>query len=205
MSRRTSVLLVAAWVAMPGLALAEEELTPEKIAAIRRDEQAAKAKVDAAHGNRQPSEMSDEERAQVIQDQAAAAQGVMAKHGVSDKEYARHVARMPLEEREAVAKAEKKQEAAAKEKAEREAKEAAQGKDEETKAAEDIPIQQGISDEHPVEMESSGDAASVVEQGLPPGEAAGDEAAAADSMESSQDEAPAAPAAPAKKKSSKKK
>ncbi|MFL5344343.1 MAG: hypothetical protein ACJ8AT_06100 [Hyalangium sp.] len=199
MSRRTSVLLVAAWVAMPGLALAEVELTPEKIAEIHRDEQAAKAKVNAAHGHKDPSEMTNEERAQAIQDEQAAALAVMEKHGVSDKEYSRHVAQMSLEEREAVSKAEKKLEAAAKEKA---AKEAAQGKEEEPKAPEDIPIQQGISDEHPVEMESSGDSASVVEQGLPPGEQAGDEASAADSTEAPKDEAPAAPA---KKKSSKRK
>ena len=201
MPRHLSILLAAAWVAMPGLALAETELTPEKVAEIHRDEESAKAKVDAAHGNKQPSEMTGEERTQVIQEQQAATQKVMDKHGVSDKEYERHVARMSMEEREASKQAEKKLEAAEKEKAAKQAQNDAQGKDEAPKAAEDIPIQQGISEEHPVEMESSGDAASVVEQGLPPGEQAGDEASAGDSAAAPMDEAPAAPA----KKSSRRK
>jgi hypothetical protein len=203
MSRRTTVLLVASWLALPGLAVAEEELTPEKLAKIHRDEQAAQAKVNAAYGNRKPSEMTNEERAQATQDQQAAGLAVLEKHGVSDKEYSRHVAQMPPEEREAVARAEKKLEAD--EKAAREAKEAQKAAEAEGPAAEDIPIQQGISDANPVEMESSGEASSVVEQGLPPGEAGADEAPAADGAEAAAEAAPAAPAAPAKKKSSKRK
>ncbi|MDY7233204.1 hypothetical protein [Hyalangium rubrum] len=169
MSRRTSVLLLASWLTVPGLALAQEaeeqELTPEKIAAIRRDEQKAKDKVNEAYGNRKSSEMSTDERRQVIQEQQQAGQKVMEKHGVSDKEYSRHVARMGREETEAVARAEKALEA--KEKA---AREAEQKKKAEKELPEEVPIQQGISDENPVELEASEDAASVVEQGLPPGE-----------------------------------
>jgi hypothetical protein len=176
MSRRTSVLLLVSWLTAPGVALAQdEELTPEKIAAIRRDEKAAQDKVNEAYGNRKPSEMSTEERRQVIQDQQRAGLDVMAKHGVSDKEYSRHVARMGREEREAVDQAEKKLEAE-----ERAAKAAAEQKkaEQEQRPPEDIPIQQGISDENPVELESSQDAASVVEQGLPPGETGLEEAPA---------------------------
>lgn len=169
MSRRMSVLLLASWLAVPGLALAQEEdqeLTPEKIAAIRRDEQAAKAKVDAEYGNRKSSEMNTEERRQQIQERQKAGLAVLEKHGVSDKEYSRRIARMSREENEAVARAEKNLEA--KEKA---AKEAAEQKKAEQVPPEEVPIQQGISDENPVELEASEDAASVVEQGLPPGEA----------------------------------
>ncbi len=168
MSRRTSVLLLVSWLAAPGAALAQSgELTPEQIAAIRRDEKAAQDKVNDAYGNRKPSEMSTEERRQVIQDQQKAGMDVMAKHGVSDKEYSRQVARMGRDERAAVDQAEKKLEAE-----ERAAKAAEQKKAEQAqKPSEDVPIQQGISDENPVELESSQDAASVVEQGLPPGEA----------------------------------
>jgi hypothetical protein len=191
MSRRTSVLLVASWLAVPGLALAQEELTPEKIAAIRRDEKAAQAKVDAAYGNRKPSEMSTEERRQVIQEQQAAGLGVMEKHGVSDKEYSRHVARMSREEREAVEQAEKKLEAD--EKAAREQKKKQQEAEAEAKAPEDIPIQQGISDENPVELEASEGAGTVVEEGLPPGESGMDELPADVAVETGT-EAPAAPA-----------
>jgi len=193
MSRRTSVLLVASWLAMPGLALAEEELTPEKIAAIRRDEQKAQAKVDAAYGNRKPSEMSNEERQKAAREQQAAGLGVMEKHGVSDKEYSRHVARMSPEEREAVEQAEKKLEAD--EKAAREAAE--KKKQEEAQAPEDIPIQQGISEDNPVELEAAEGAGSVVEEGLPPGEHGMDEMPADEAMEPAAE----APAAPAPKKS----
>ena len=76
MSRRMSVLLVASWLAVPGLAVAED-LPPEKIAAIRRDEQAAQARVSAAYGNRKPSELSNEERRQIIQDQQDAGLAVL--------------------------------------------------------------------------------------------------------------------------------
>jgi hypothetical protein len=196
MSRRTSVLLVASWLAVPGLALAEEELTPEKIAAIRRDEKAAQAKVDAANGNRKSSEMSNEERQQSIRDQQSAGLGVMEKHGVSDKEYSRRVARMTPEEREAVDRAEKKLEA--EEKAKREAEQKKQqGEEAEARAPEDIPIQQGISEDNPVEMETAEGAGNVVEEGLPPGEQGLEEAPANEGMVPVEE----APAAPAPKKS----
>ena len=190
MSRRTSVLLVASWLAVPGLALAQEQqaLTPQKIAEIRRDDQAAQARVNAAYGNRKPSEMSTEERSQATKDQQAAGLAVLEKHGVSDKDYSRQVARMSPEEREAVAKAEKKLEAD--EKAAQEAKKAEETKAEEV-APEDIPVQEGISEENPVEMESSKDAASVVEHGLPPGEQGTDEAPPGEGVAAPTEAAPA--------------
>ena len=55
MSRRLSVLLLSTWLAVPGLALAED-LTPEQIARIQRDEKAALERVNAAHGNKKSSE-----------------------------------------------------------------------------------------------------------------------------------------------------
>jgi hypothetical protein len=176
MSRRTSVLLLVSWLAAPGLALAED-LPPEKIAAIRRDEQAAIAKVNEAYGNRMPSEMSTEERRQVIHDQQQAALSVMEKHGVSDKDYARQVARMGREEREAVSRAEKRLEHEEKARAAREAERRAR----EAQPPEEVPIQLGISDDNPVELESTTDAPAVVEQGLPPGERGLEEAPAAGS------------------------
>lgn len=192
MSRRTSVLLVASWLAVPGLALAEEELTPEKLAAIRRDEKAAQARVDSAYGNRKSSEMSNEERQQSTREQQAAGLGVMEKHGVSDKEYSRRMARLTPEEREAVDQAEKKLEAEEKAKRASEQKKR-EGENAEALAPDDIPIQMGISDENPVELEAAEGAGSVVEQGLPPGEQGTDEMPADESFESAT-EAPAAPA-----------
>ncbi|MBN1207241.1 MAG: hypothetical protein JXB05_20315 [Myxococcaceae bacterium] len=164
MPRRMSVLLVASWLVVPGLAVAED-LPPEKLAAIRRDEQAAQARVNAAYGNRKPSELSNEERRQLIQEHQSAGQEVLKKHGVSDKEYSRQVARMGKEEREAVAQAEKKLDAD-----EKAAREAAATKTQEAQEPEEIPIHLGMNDDNPVELESTQEAASTVEQGLPPGE-----------------------------------
>jgi hypothetical protein len=198
MSRRMPVLLVATWMVIPGLAWAqdeEQELTPEKIAAIHRDEQAAQAKVDAAHGNRKPSEMSPEERQQAIRDQQAAGQDVMAKHGVSDKDYARRVARLSQEERVAVAREEKRLEE--EEKKAKAAREAEKKKKEEEQALdpEDIPIQTGFGDNNPVELESTKGAASVVEEGLPPGADEADGASEAPATGAGMQEVKVAPAA----------
>lgn len=190
-------------MAIPGLAWAQdEELTPEKIAAIRRDEQAAQTKVDAAYGNRKPSEMSPEERQQAIRDQQAAGQDVMAKHGVSDKDYARRVARLSLEEREAVKREEKRlEEEEKKAQAAREAEEKKKKEEEQAMAPEDIPIQTGFGDNNPVELESTEGSASVVEEGLPPGADESDGASEADATEAGMQEVKVAPAAsPAKKK-----
>jgi hypothetical protein len=199
------MLLVATWMAIPGLAWAqdeEQELTPEKIAAIRRDEQAAQAKVDATYSNRKPSEMSSEERQQAIRDQQAAGQDVMAKHGVSDKDYARRVARLSQEERDAVAREEKRlEEEEKKAQAAREAEEKKKNEEEQALAPEDIPIQTGFGDDNPVELESTQGAASVVEQGLPPGAAEADGASEASATEAGMQKVPTAPAAsPSKKK-----
>lgn len=211
MSRRMPMLLVATWMAIPGLAWAqdeEQELTPEKIAAIHRDEQAAQAKVDAAYGNRKPSEMSPEERQQAIRDQQAAGLDVMAKHGISDKDYARRVARLSQAEREAVEREEQRlEEEEKKAQAAREAEEKKKKEEEEQALTpEDIPIQTGFGDNNPVELESTEGSASVVEQGLPPGAEEADGAAAAGVVESGSEEAPATPATPppARKKKRKK-
>jgi hypothetical protein len=203
-----SVLLVATWISVPGLAWAQdEELTPEKIAAIRRDERAAQAKVSAAYGNRMPSEMSTEERQQAIRDQQAAGLAVMEKHGVSDKDYARRVAQLSREELSAVEREEKRlEDEERKAQAAREAEEKRKREEEERALApEDIPIQTGFGDNNPVELESTEEAASVVEQGLPPGAEEADGAAAAGSVRAGAVKAPAAPAAPPAKKKKKKK
>jgi hypothetical protein len=110
MFRRLSVLLCSAWLATP-LAVSAQNLSPEEIARIQLDEKAALKKIDAAHGGKKPSEMSNAERRQVIEEQQAARQAVMARHGVSDKDYARQTARMGPKQNEAVAAAQKQLEA----------------------------------------------------------------------------------------------
>ncbi|MBU8896626.1 hypothetical protein KRR26_13480 [Corallococcus sp. M34] len=177
MSPRLSLALAAACLALPASSRAEDNaLTPEKVAEIRRDESKAQAKVDAANGNRKPSELSSAERKEVIRQQSEASSQVLAKHGVSAKEYARYTARMGREESAQADAAQKRQDEAAKVAAQEAAKKPPEGA-----ANGEIPIQRGFSDAEPVELEATADAPPVVEVGLP-GEAlpaAGDEVAAA--------------------------
>ncbi|MBJ6763963.1 hypothetical protein JGU66_24590 [Myxococcaceae bacterium JPH2] len=178
MSPRLSLALAAACLALPASSRAEDSaLTPEKVAEIRRDESKAQAKVDAANGNRKPSELSSAERKEVIRQQSEASSQVLAKHGVSAKEYARYTARMGREDSAQADAAQKRQDEAAKVAA---AQEAAK-KPPEGPANGEIPIQKGFSDADPVELEATADAPPIVEVGLP-GEAlpaAGEEVAAA--------------------------
>jgi hypothetical protein len=157
MSRRLSILLFSSWLAVPGLAFGEG-LTPEQIARIRRDEKAAEAKVQAAHGNKKSSELSAAERRQMIQEQQQAIQEVMDKHGVSRKDYARQTARMGPKQNAEVEAAERTLEAKDR---------AAQGQ---AQGAEEIQIQHGFSDENPVMLEEQEGALPTVEEGLPAGE-----------------------------------
>jgi hypothetical protein len=159
MSRRLSVLLLSTWLTAPGLALAED-LTPEKIARMRSDEKAALDRVNAAHGNKQPSEMDSAERRQVIQEQQQAVQQVREQHGVSEKDYARQTARMGKKQTAAV-------EAAAKE---LEAKKAAEATKRQPGGAQEpgeIQVQQGFDDKNPVTLEEQEGAAPTVEVGIP--------------------------------------
>jgi hypothetical protein len=153
------LLVVASCLALPGLARAQEdaELTPEKVAAIRRDEQQAMSKVDAEYGNRKPSEMSQEERREAIQKQEAASASAMEKHGVSAKDYARYTARMTPEDN-ARAKAEEKR-------LEAQAAQAAAAK--KPAEEEEVHVQQGFSDKDPVELEAEEGAEPVVDVGVP--------------------------------------
>jgi hypothetical protein len=92
------VLLVAALsLGAPSSAAAEEPLSPEKLARVRFEEEAAVARVDAAHGNRPPSEMSTEERRQVVAEQAAATEAAHQREGVDSKTYARETAGLSRE------------------------------------------------------------------------------------------------------------
>ncbi|HYO60068.1 hypothetical protein [Archangium sp.] len=141
MSRHLTVLLFSTWLTVPGLALAEA-LPPEQLARIRRDEKAAVDKVNAAHGNKKSSELSTAERRQMVREQQEAIQGVMDKHGVSRKDYARQSARMGPKQNAEVAAAEKALEEAEKAATTQQAQEPRK-----------IQVQQGFSDENPVMLE----------------------------------------------------
>ncbi|RKH58073.1 hypothetical protein [Corallococcus aberystwythensis] len=156
MTTRLSLMLAASSLVLATPALAEEEgLTPEKVAAIQRDEAAAQAKVNTEYGNRKPSEMSNAERGQSIRDQQTEAAKVMEKHGVSAKEYATYTARMKPDDTQRVANEAKRLDDKAKAEKEAEAKK--------RKGDGEVHIQQGFSDSDPVEMESEEGAEPVVD------------------------------------------
>jgi hypothetical protein len=101
---RIPALLIALVLAPATGARGAEPLTAEQVARVRRDEAAALARVDAAHGHRKPSQMSPEERRQVIAEQSAATQEALSRNGVDAKAYARHSARLsPAQEEEVAA------------------------------------------------------------------------------------------------------
>jgi hypothetical protein len=185
---RTALLLAALSFALP--AFADDDLNPEKAAKIDRDTDKALKAVDKKYGNRKPSELSSDERKQVIQERAAAEREVLEKHNVSPKAYTSYTARQSRDERAATKQAgaalEAKEQAAEAEKA----KEAAGGPKE-------ITIQRGGAGRDPIVMEEKEGAAPMVEKGLPQ-DAQDDQAAAGvnGQTDSSTEEAPAAAPAP---------
>ena len=161
MSRRPSLLLLSLCLTLPGLGFAGE-LTPDQIARVRRDEKEALDRVNAAHGNRKPSEMSNAERRQVIQEQQKAVQEALEKNGVSGKDYARQTAKMGPKGNEAVEAASKRLE----EQDKQQAAEAAKTK----KEPKEIQVQAGFGEDNPVTLEEQEGAGPTVEVGIPPEE-----------------------------------
>lgn len=157
MARRSLFLLLSLGVALPTPGRAED-LTPEQLASIHRDEQKALDQVNAAHGNKPSSELSSSERRQLVHEQQEASRKVLEEHGVSAKDYARQTARMGPQGNEQVATAEKALEAQEKAKA-------AQKKPADTG---EIQVQLGVDEAHPVTLEEQEGAAPAVEQGLSP-------------------------------------
>lgn len=149
------VVLASLLLSAP-LALAAD-LSPEKVAQIRRDQQAAMERVEKAAGNKKPSEMSNEERRGLIEARAAAQQQVLDKHGVDAREYTNYTLRMGKEERAQTEAAEKKLEAQAKAAAEKKAEAAKKA------GTGEVQVQQGFSDQNPVDLEESKDAPPKVE------------------------------------------
>jgi hypothetical protein len=78
------------------------DLSPEVVAKIQLEERAAVLRVERAHGNKSPSELSPEERKEIIQEQEAAVSDLYERHGVTAKDFARYTAKMSTAEREAV-------------------------------------------------------------------------------------------------------
>lgn len=160
---RALLLSLSSLLLMPTAALAQE-LDPEKVAKIRLAEQEAMDKIAKEHGNRLPGEMDNAERRRVIEKQQAAAQEVLAKHGVSTKEWAVYTARMSREEQAQSESAQKRLVAEAKAREKEKAERAAAAKKE---SAGEIQVQQGFDEANPVELEATKDAPPEVERGTP--------------------------------------
>jgi len=144
------------------LALGADDLNPQKAAKIQKDMDAAMADVAKKYGGKKSSELSTDERREMIRDQRAAEASVLEKNNVDAKEYARYEMKMNLADRAATKEA---REQLDKQEAEKKAAEAkkAQGSGE-------IQIQRGFNDNNPVMLEenNASGGAPVVEKGLPP-------------------------------------
>lgn len=163
------------------LALGLGQFDAERLATIEREQAKETAAVQAKYGNKKSTELSRDERAQMIRDLNAAEAKVLDKYGMSQREWARAQINRTREQADAVKQASKDQEAREKAAAEQAAK--AQ-KDE----GREVVVQKGFSDESPVVLEEKEGAVPVVEQGLPK-DYENDQAAASeqDSLEKSAD------------------
>lgn len=116
MNRLTAALSAALLLSAPAFA----DLDPGQVGQIQDEQKAAVAKVHEAHGNKAEKDMSPQERAQQAREENQASEGVLQKHGVSDKDYTRYTTQMDRSDQAAAKAAEedaqKKREAQAAEK-----------------------------------------------------------------------------------------
>jgi hypothetical protein len=144
------------------LTLAADDLTPEKAAKVQKDRDQAMADVSKKYGNKKSSELTSDERREMIKDQRAAETNVLEKNNVDAKEFARYEAKMNLSDRAATKAARENLD-----KKEAEDKKAADDK----QGNGEIPIQRGFNENNPVTLEEkpqNTNGAPVVEKGLPP-------------------------------------
>lgn len=153
---------------------ADDGISLETQAQIEREQEKAQAEVAKKYGNKKSSELSPDERRQMIKDQAEAERQVLEKAGVDPKQYARDSIKRSrsdyAKQKELVKELVEKEKAAAAE---------ALKKANEKLKEKDIEVQRGISDENPVTVDEkeNTDGKPAVEQGLP-SDADSDQAAA---------------------------
>lgn len=172
--------------------VADEPMEPEKAAAIERAQAKAQAEVAAKYGNKKSSELSQDERRQMVKDQADADRAVLEKLGVDAKQWARESLRRDRDQYAKNKALVKEQDG--KEKAEEERKKAAATK-------KDVEVQRGINEDNPVTLDEKAAEGQVgVEQGLPPDvvqdlkEVSGEEGGEAPGVEKSAEEPAPKPA-----------
>jgi hypothetical protein len=90
--------LLFALLALPSFAYADPP-SPDEVAKIQFDQEKANADIDKKYGNKKPSELSNDERREMMKEKAAAERDVLDKHGVSAKDYARTQAKQSLDDR----------------------------------------------------------------------------------------------------------
>ncbi len=153
--------------------VADEPLSAEQTAIIGHEQKQAQAEVHAKYGNKKSSELSADERRQMVKDQAAAEKQVLEKNGVSAKQWARE----SLQKDRAEFAQQKDLEKKLVEK-DKQAAAAAQKKDESGKPVE---VQRGFSEENPVTLDEkpAEEGKVAVEKQLPP-DVGADQAAASE-------------------------
>ena len=175
--------LFALALTLAALGARAQDLDPQKAALIEHDQQKAYDEIDKKHGNKKPSELSSDERRDIIRERAAAEESVFEKQGVDRKSYTKYITKMGLDDRATMKDASKALEKKDEEQAAAAAKKASEPQGE-------IPIQRGFNDNNPVMLEEKKGAGPVVEKGLP--QDAMDEQQAAQSLtESSSEQRPA--------------
>ena len=129
-------------------ALAGDDLSAEKMGQLEHEQQKAAAAIDKKYGNRKPSEMSNDERREMIREKSAAEQQVLDKNGVDKKDYVRAQAHMNKEGRETASQTQK----------------SLQKKDEEAAAKKDTGGQKEIVVEHGIPKDDVNEAAEMDKQ-----------------------------------------
>jgi FKBP-type peptidyl-prolyl cis-trans isomerase len=173
------------------LAMVVGAIPASEAAAIEREQEKNQTEVNEKYGNRKPSEMTGDERRDMMKDQAEADQKVLDKHNVDQKEWASSQSHRSRDERAEVKAEKAKQADKEKEKAKADAEAKKKAAAEPNKP---IQIQRGISDENPVVLEEKPGAGPIIERGLPADAKADQEAAngtAGDGAGKSADEKPA--------------
>lgn len=148
------------------LMLTADPLSPEETAQITVEQKQAQEAVNKKFDNKKSSELTPDERREMVRAQGEAEQKVLDKHGVDAKTWARQstqksrdqYAEQKVLQQQIVDKQKKAAEDAAKKKS------GGGSKDE-------VSIQKGISDENPVTLDEqeNEDGTVAVEKGLPPG------------------------------------
>ena len=78
-----------------------DDLTPENMAKIQNEQAKANEAIDKKYGNKKPSELSADDRRQMMKDKSAAEREVLEKHGTDPKSFARASSKMSRDDRAA--------------------------------------------------------------------------------------------------------